>query len=422
MAMTYMTMRRSILLAGFIFLCNAYLNSQAVYMNTEWDIFRITGDMGNSNRVVIDNGCGPDSSVLSIAVHKDTMYYNTWDGKLKRFKIGKPGSCEILLEDGFTYNSMTIDKNGLIYVAADNLVRYNPYTGELVDLGLMSFVSAGDMLFFKDKLLLAGWDMTDWTTGIYELNTENPAASKLYMETPNFFGLLSLPVACGSSRYFGLYPTEGKTKLVELDLADKTVIGETDSIPERIMDAASITETGVDNKVSFADISKAHPNNCASNNGSVFLTAQSLHMPLTFTLLNSSISQPSGKFDNLKGGTYEFRVTDTLGCTADTSIVLAEGAPLPSCGELFIPNAFTPNNDGKNDYFSFTAPAHYKNIQLQIFGRWGNLVYAAKTNTIAWDGSSRGAKQPTGVYIYTLTWTGPSGDQQSLKGPLTLIR
>src|SRR5439155_10790792 len=145
--------------------------------------------------------------------------------------------------------------NGIIYMAYQQLVKYDPYKHELTDLGTMPFTSVGDVIFFNDKLLLAGYDPYDWSTGIYEINIIKLSASKLYMETPDFIGLLSYPTPCGNSRFFGLngYNT-GSTQLTELDLAHRTIIGNAYTIPLDILDAASITETGLEDKISFTSL------------------------------------------------------------------------------------------------------------------------------------------------------------------------
>ena len=473
---------------------------QSVYVNTQQGIYQLNGGPGNCQRTLIAGGCGIETNMLSIAIYKDTLYYTTWIGQLRRFKIGVPGSCEELISAGPVVNAMTVDKNGILYLANEKLFKYDPYNRQLTDLGQMPFVSMGDLAFYKDKLLLAGYDPADWSTGIFEININHLDASDLFMSTPSFFGLISYPVACGNSRYFGLSSTNASTtQLMELDLVNKTVTANTCIMPLDILDAASSTETGLDTKVNVTDLQivkacqsstasvriqavypgsnnltytldnnitnttgqfvnvpagqhdikvvapggtcaidtqfsiepvfdpiatvvRTNPDYCAGIPGSIKFSAPSSGGPFTYTLLNSGTSQPSGEFSNLRSGQYQFRISNASGCSMDTSIALAENIPVGGCNDVFIPNAFTPNNDGKNDLFNIKLPSSFKNVSLQVFGRWGNQVCQAKGNNSSWDGSYRGAQQPVGIYIYTLSFTDPSGLQKNLKGTLTLIR
>ncbi|MEI9808847.1 MAG: hypothetical protein WDO16_13840 [Bacteroidota bacterium] len=66
------------------------VHGQSAYVNTQEGIFRLTGIPGSSERIMISNGCGTDNNILSTAIYKDTVYYNTWAGELKRFKAGVP--------------------------------------------------------------------------------------------------------------------------------------------------------------------------------------------------------------------------------------------------------------------------------------------------------------------------------------------
>ncbi|MDP4262924.1 MAG: gliding motility-associated C-terminal domain-containing protein [Bacteroidota bacterium] len=487
--------------AAFFFIPGAgMVHGQAAYVNTQEGIYQISTGGGNCSQALITNGCGTDNNILSIAVYKDTIYYNTWTGELKRFKIGFPGSCETLLQGGPAYNGLTVDKNGIVYMTYQHLVRYDPYKHELSDLGTMPYVSAGDVMFFEDKLLMAGYDPYDWSTGIFEININDLSASKLYMSTPDFIGLLSYPTPCGSSRYFGLtcYNT-GTTQLTELDLANKTIIGDACSIPLDILDAASITETGLDDKVTITDlqitkscqsatgsvqinavfpgagtisytldnattnttgsftgisagshkisaaapggtcmndtaftiaapyklvtsIEITNPDYCLNTPATVLIHASSVNAPVTFTLSNSGLSRTSGDFTGLHGGTYDFHIADAGGCMKDTTINIVENIPAGGCNDIFIPNAFTPNNDGKNDFFTIALPSSFKDISLQVFNRWGAAVCQATGNNLSWDGSYKGVQQPIGVYIYSLNYSDRNGNRKILKGTLTLIR
>lgn len=411
-----------LLLVCCVCLYSVFVNSQEVYINTQFAIYKLSGGMADNNRVQIDNGCGVDSNILSLAVYKDTIYYSTWLGELKRFKAGVPGSCEILVESDFAFNSMTIDKNGIIYTGTEVLIRYDPHTRELTHLGRMPFFSSGDMLFFNDKLLMAGWDPANWTTGIFEIKPDNLAESKLYMTAPPFFAMMALPVPCGNSRYFGLLPDADITKMTEINLANKTVIGDMGSLPDRFLDAASVTENGIDTRITITGVIRTNTGNCAGDNGSILISAYSPNGPVNYTLLNTGANQKSGKFTDLRGGTYQFRVMDAAGCTRDTSIAIAENIPANGCDDIYIPNAFSPNNDGINDRFKVSFSSVFRDISLQVFGRWGNMVFAGKGNTLYWDGTLKGTQLPTGVYIYTLSYTGPSGEKKNRKGTITLIR
>ncbi|MEI9810193.1 MAG: hypothetical protein WDO16_21275 [Bacteroidota bacterium] len=236
-------MKVILILLGVLFIncCENQLHGQSAYVNTQQGIYRLTGGPGNCTRTPVTDICNSANLLLSIAVYKDTLYCNTWSGELKRFIIGVPGSCRVLLPNISAENAMTVDKDGIIYMGTRKLYRYNPHTNVLTDLGNMPFTSGGDLIFFKDKLLLAGSDPVDMSTGIYEININNLAASTLYMSTPGFIGLISYPVACGSSRYFGISTTGNNSQLTELDLVNKVVIGNSCSIPLELLDAASST-------------------------------------------------------------------------------------------------------------------------------------------------------------------------------------
>jgi gliding motility-associated-like protein len=86
--------------------------------------------------------------------------------------------------------------------------------------------------------------------------------------------------------------------------------------------------------------------------------------------------------------------------------------------DIFIPNAFTPNDDGKNDSWKipFLDPAF--NADVTVFNRYGELVYHSKGSIVSWDGTIRGNKQTSGTYVYMVKIG--SGFQRV--GTITLIR
>ena len=89
--------------------------------------------------------------------------------------------------------------------------------------------------------------------------------------------------------------------------------------------------------------------------------------------------------------------------------------------QVRVPNAFTPNNDGVNDEFG-AAGNFVTDFSMQIFNRYGQLVFQSNAINKRWNGVFRGQPQPTGTFIYTIRYTDNNKQVQTLKGPFTLIR
>jgi gliding motility-associated-like protein len=88
-----------------------------------------------------------------------------------------------------------------------------------------------------------------------------------------------------------------------------------------------------------------------------------------------------------------------------------------------IPNAFTPNGDGKDDVFRMVNQQFVKLIDFSVFDRWGKLVYHNTYNAKeGWDGKYNGVPQDMGVYFYSIIIETPDGKNKTFKGDVTLIR
>ncbi len=91
----------------------------------------------------------------------------------------------------------------------------------------------------------------------------------------------------------------------------------------------------------------------------------------------------------------------------------------------FLPNAFTPNNDGINDiYIGAGSFAGMQSFDLSIFNRWGELIYNTSDPNLGWNGKkqNKGNIEPNGVYICVVKYKNDRGDPKELKGFATLIR
>jgi gliding motility-associated-like protein len=117
--------------------------------------------------------------------------------------------------------------------------------------------------------------------------------------------------------------------------------------------------------------------------------------------------------------TVKYTVTDSIGCqkTAQKKITVYN-----SC-YLAVPNAFTPNNDGKNDFLRVLNAVKAEKLDFRIFNRWGQLVFQTSNWKQGWDGTVKGIPQATSVYVWFLTYTDRDSKQViNRKGTATLIR
>ncbi|MBP8033203.1 MAG: gliding motility-associated C-terminal domain-containing protein [Bacteroidia bacterium] len=92
-----------------------------------------------------------------------------------------------------------------------------------------------------------------------------------------------------------------------------------------------------------------------------------------------------------------------------------------NCGDFFIPNVFSPNGDGLNDMINVHGRC-ITTFNLQIFNRWGEKVFETSSLSESWDGTFRGQKLDTGVFVYKADGISIDGQEFKLKGNITLIR
>ena len=111
--------------------------------------------------------------------------------------------------------------------------------------------------------------------------------------------------------------------------------------------------------------------------------------------------------------------TNLYQCRSMDSIFF-EVAPEPEYIADF-PNAFSPNNDTRNDVFG-PQTKNVNSIKWNIFNRWGELIYEAQSRTQTWDGTYKGIPQEVGMYIYTGEVEFKNGLKKQLKGEIYLIR
>jgi len=116
-------------------------------------------------------------------------------------------------------------------------------------------------------------------------------------------------------------------------------------------------------------------------------------------------------------GTYQVVVTTEAGCSSTAAVnvvVRCESA-------LVVPTAFTPNNDNVNDVF-LPVSRFLNGYQLEVYNRWGKVIFATSNENEGWDGEVDFEAQPLGVYLYVINYTDVDGLPIVEKGYFTLLR
>lgn len=92
------------------------------------------------------------------------------------------------------------------------------------------------------------------------------------------------------------------------------------------------------------------------------------------------------------------------------------------CCIVNVPDAFTPNGDGKNDKFQVVSNGGVKILSMMVYDRWGQQVYQSSSSNAGWDGTYGGNQAGMGTYFYEIVYSCGAGSNTSMKGNLTLVR
>jgi gliding motility-associated-like protein len=115
--------------------------------------------------------------------------------------------------------------------------------------------------------------------------------------------------------------------------------------------------------------------------------------------------------------TIMVKARSSNGCVDSAQITLL----VDPMDDIYLPSAFTPNGDGRNDVFKVLGGA-FSSFDLKIFNRWGQMVFATTDRSRGWDGRMNGTEQPAQVYVYVLSGKLKNGTSISRKGTVMLVR
>jgi gliding motility-associated-like protein len=133
----------------------------------------------------------------------------------------------------------------------------------------------------------------------------------------------------------------------------------------------------------------------------------------------STATNPATTYNNTGSYTVVLVATNASGCT-DTATIIIDVTEL---SVLVIPNVFTPNGDGNNDYFKPVLAEGLSKFKMSIYDRWGLKMSEVTNENIGWDGKAKnGSDAPDGTYYYIVTADGADGKKYESTGYISLIR
>jgi gliding motility-associated-like protein len=135
-------------------------------------------------------------------------------------------------------------------------------------------------------------------------------------------------------------------------------------------------------------------------------------------LSNPDIADPTASFSAIGVYTYVVTATAPNGCSGSDSVTIKVYA----LADIFVPSAFTPNNDGHNDLLH-ALPVSIRDFKyLTVFNRWGQRVFTTTNPGIGWDGTFNGTEMPVGTYVWMAAGVDYTGKLIERKGTVILIR
>ncbi|HMQ48631.1 MAG TPA: gliding motility-associated C-terminal domain-containing protein [Saprospiraceae bacterium] len=164
----------------------------------------------------------------------------------------------------------------------------------------------------------------------------------------------------------------------------------------------------------------ANASTCQGNDGSLEFSLSGESPPFVMRLDGNPVATVS-PIPHLSPGEHLIEVFDSQGCMFLDSVFIKQDCP------IYLPNAFSPNDDGRNDRFGLYSGAVFYIHHFQVWDRWGGMVYEAEDFTsdqvdLFWDGFQNKQPLPAGIYVYTILLTNALGEIVQVSGEVHLLR
>ncbi len=160
-----------------------------------------------------------------------------------------------------------------------------------------------------------------------------------------------------------------------------------------------------------------------SQPGKIRLVIDGVNAPYRFEV-NGSKYASGQEITGLVPGNYKAIISTAGHCVVDTLdfAITRQNSNGVNCDTVYVPTAFTPNNDGRNDVIRPIVNGGINAFIFRVYNRYGEPVFETQTPGKGWDGRLKGSLQQTGAYVWLLEGIDSQGQRKLFKGSFVLMR
>jgi gliding motility-associated-like protein len=370
---------------------------------------------------------------LSVNLGADTVFCGVQQYKLDP---QTPGNNAYLWQDSSTSPVLNATKTGLYWVEVKNNIN-GCFKRDSIQVTLKpspQFTLGNDITKCSGETATLTATTTGanylWSTGAVS-NTLQVSQPGIYWVDVNLNGCVKRDSVLAT---FNLTPVinlgadktlcEGQTQLLDAQNAGATYLWQNGSTAQTFLVSQSgsyIVIVDKQNCIAKDTINIAYNLKPKFSLGADQFICTGNTIVLNPQLLNVSYLWQDGSINNTytitKPGLYYLTAANNCGMLSD-SVLISKGV----CS-LYIPNSFTPNGDSRNDIFKASYGENVTEYQLQVFNRYGQIVFTTTDKNKGWDGTYKGLAQPYGSYVWIIQYkTAINSNLQKLQGTVLLLR
>jgi gliding motility-associated-like protein len=357
--------------------------------------------------------CDTIDMMLDVGVEGTSYLWSTSrEDTFRSVYVSEPGTYSVIVETDHCIDFDTIRLLQATKPSIDNIVYCGtPYKYTFEALEEAEFLwSTGS----TDPEILIEQEGTFWI----RITQRNCVHSDTFTVTNTVLNLdlgsdqhfcdrMKVLLDAGSNGWNYKWSTGEESQAIKVSTANTYIVAKSDSAGCIVSDTIVLSLT----QSPYFDIS-----NSAKICINRFTAYDDIDAPEGFSYLWSTGSTAS-KLTINKGGYYSLQITDDFGCsTLDSFYVNLDTASLPN--DLPVPNAFSPNGDGLNDFFPYSVNITQEGYHLIIYTRWGEKVFDSleDINQTNWDGDYNSTDTHNQAFIYYMRYIGCDGSYKNKKG------